>query len=170
MYNLILILLSVIPANDIAGNKQLDVDRLELNHMHDSDWNYQTDQLIFWKIYEDEFIPIMYITLTDARENDWNVRAAMNAQGLAYIPKFNWPYEINKRPNSSIVVAVEHIGFKIPVKINYKVFTETFSNFDTEVYGKNYLEYQYKEKDPNKWERIKKHILFSRGWLINDRN
>lgn len=166
MHGLILLLLSIVPPNDIAGNKQLDIDKLELNHMHDSDWNYQLDQLIFWKIYEDEFIPIMYLSLLNTRNTDWNVRAAMNAQGLAYVPKFNWPYEIDKRPNSSITVAVECIGHTIPLRVNYKIFVETFSNFDTEVYGKTILEKRYKETDPKKYERINKHILFKKDWIL----
>lgn len=166
MYGLILLLFSIIPANDIAGNKQLDIDKLELNHIYEESGNFQSDQLIFWKIYEDEFVPIMFLSLTHARDNDWNVRAAVNAQGFAYVPKFNWPYEFDKRPNSSITLPIHHLGYTIPVKINYKIFAETHTDFDNEIDGKNYLEEQYKTKDPEKWERIKKHLLINKDWVL----
>ena len=87
MTALILLLFLILPNIDIAGNKQLDVEVLELNHIYDSDWNYLIDQLVFWKIYEDEHVPVMFISLGNARNNDWNARQAANAQGLAYVPK-----------------------------------------------------------------------------------
>ena len=166
MTALILLLFLILPNIDIAGNKQLDVEVLELNHIYDSDWNYLIDQLVFWKIYEDEHVPVMFISLGNARNNDWNARQAANAQGLAYVPKFNWPYEIKKNQHSSVVISIDHAGTKIPVRINYKIFRETHSNFDTELQGKYYLEDKYKETEPEKWERIRKHFLFNRDWTL----
>ena len=163
---LIIFLCLIIPVIDIIGNKQIDVEVLELNHIYDSDWNYLIDQLVFWKFYEDEYVPVMFISLGNARNNDWNARQAANAQGLAYVPKFNWPYEIKNNPHSYVVISIDNIGTKIPVRINYKIFRETHSNFDTELQGKYYLEDKYKETEPEKWERIRKHFLFNRDWTL----
>lgn len=135
--------MSILPTGDIAGNKQLDIDRLELNHVHDSDWNFQFDQLVLWKFYEDEFIPIMSI-------------------GLPYSKETN---SISKK-SKSITIAIGHIGWKIPIKINYKMFSETFTNYDVELVERAYLERIYTEKDPAKWVRIKKHILYNKDWIF----
>jgi len=142
MYNLILLLLSIVPLNnDIT----IDVDRIECNHMFDVRGRHVLDQLIFWKVHHKDDKIVFHVDgwlyMKNSRKvNEEQKRAHEAVESIKpeylqipYVPEFVGNTNMPQYKNDFYVSRVGNI------LIRSKSFINTITTYDPELYDREFL-------------------------------
>ena len=124
--------------------RELYIDTLELNHLYDEDGDINSDQFILWKRFaqSDDAYPY-YSMMLSWRGINWETKAKYKQMGKRYCPPFVYKIPIGK--NSIVIPFNNYNVHDVLVRIRFKAFIETHTQYDPEQEAKNKLDYLFDE-------------------------